>query len=128
MEKKDEREANMRLLQTQRKIKDSDGKIVTPEAHADDTTVPFHPRPTHHAVANVPSAFSSGRAYVYARIRRRLLELRICALCSSSGKTLSVGRQWEELSNADICSNVPRAVTERRGEYRRVPLKLLCWF
>lgn len=59
------------------------------------------------------------RTYVYAR----LLELRIRALCSSSGKT-SVGRQWEELSNADICSNVPRAVTERRGGYCRVPFKV----
>lgn len=58
------------------------------------------------------------RMHVYARIRTRLLELRIRALCSSSGKTLSVGRQWEELSNADICSNVLRAVTERREEYR----------
>jgi len=66
---------------------------------------------------SVPSAFSS------VRIRPRLLELRIRALCSSSGKILSVSRQWEELSNADICSNVPRAVTERRGGYHQVPLR-----
>lgn len=78
----------------------------------------LHPRPTPRAVEYAVCIRREcaerifERPYVYAR----LLELRIRALCSSSGKT-SVGRQWEELSNADICSNVPRAVTERRGGY-----------
>lgn len=102
-------------------IKDSDGKIVTPEAHADDTTVPRFTLVLRIA----PSRVCAERIFerlvcVYARTRTRLFELRIRALCSSSGKTLLVGRQWEELSNADICSNVPR----RRGGYRRVPSRL----
>lgn len=95
-------------------------EIVTPEAHADDTTVPFHLLPTLRVRARVCRAhFRAAHVRIYAR----LLELRIRALCSSSGKT-SVGRQWEELSNADICSNVPRAASERRGGYSRVPFKV----
>lgn len=80
----------------------------------------------------VLSAFSPLRVYarnlrtyirIYVYVHVRLLELRIRSLCSSSGKT-SVGRQWEELSNADICLNVPRAPvieSEREREIETRP-------
>lgn len=53
-------------------------EIVTPEAHADDTTVPFHPRPMPRAVlrtrASVPERIFERRVYIRIRTLIRIAD------------------------------------------------------